>query len=243
MTKIKAVIIAAGRGKRLSPFTRMFPKPLVRINGKPLISHILCTLRNAGIEECIIVTGYMEHVLRAYLGDGSKFGVKIHCCYNPSYRRGNATSISAAQRYLKGDDKFLLTMADHLVSEEIITSALQNASHAPLLCVDEYIHDSKRLAEATKVLVDADGYIRDIGKNIPAWNAVDTGVFLLNRRIFPVIDQMSGTCNSLAISQCMKQMIRKGFPLWACNVSGNFWMDIDTFEDVALAEQILRSTH
>lgn len=243
MTKIKAVIIAAGRGKRLSPFTRMFPKPLVRINGKPLINHILCTLRNAGIEECIIVTGYMEHALRNYLGDGSKFAVKIRCCYNPSYNRGNATSIGAAKKYLKENDKFLLAMADHLVSEEIITNALRNVSHAPLLCVDQSVHDSKKLEEATKVLVDADGYIRDIGKNLPVWNAVDTGVFLLNQRIFPVIDQMSSTCSSLTISQCLKQMIKKGFSLWACNVSGNFWMDIDTFEDVALAEQILRSTY
>jgi choline kinase len=237
----KAVIIAAGRGERLLPLTRISPKPLIHVNGKPLIEHVFNTLRKSGIKECIVITGYMEHAFRKYLNN-SKFGkMRIRCCYNPSYTRGNATSLKTAQRFLMEGEKFLLTMADHITSEEITKTALKNAAHAPLLCIDRQIRDSPRVNEATKVLVGEDGYIRNIGKEIPLWNALDTGVFLFTYKIFEVINLIKTKYSILTLTHCVKEMIKMGFPLWACDVSGNFWMDVDTAEDVALAERVLRS--
>jgi len=238
---IKAVILAAGRGERLEPFTSIFPKPLISINKKPLIEHVLDALRKAGIKDCIIVTGYMGQKLRKHLGDGSKFHMRIGYCYNPSYTRGNALSLKAAKKFLEKNERFLLTMADHLVSKEIIDSAFKNIEHAPLICVDRQTRGFVELEEATKVLVGVDGYVKDIGKEIPSWNAVDTGVFLFDHKIFEAIRNVEGKYSFLTLSRCIKQMIREGVPLWACDVSGKFWMDIDTSEHVALAEQVLRS--
>jgi choline kinase len=90
-------------------------------------------------------------------------------------------------------------------------------------------------------LVGEDGYIRNIGKEIPLWNALDTGVFLFTYKIFEVINLIKTKYSILTLTHCVKEMIKMGFPLWACDVSGNFWMDVDTAEDVALAERVLRS--
>jgi choline kinase len=236
---IEAVVIAAGRGQRLAPFTKSLPKPLLRIRGKPLLDYTMDALRKAGINHCIIITGYMGHALRRHIGDGSRFDIKVKCCYNPTYADGNATSLKAAHPLLSRTDRFLLLMADHLIDEEIVKTALANKNKAPLLCVD-YRPTKFKVEEATKVLVGPDGYVRDIGKGLASWNALDTGVFLLNYQIFNVIKQIEHRFSRpLTISKCMKQMIEDGKPLWACDVSGCFWLDIDTLDDLVLAERLL----
>mgnify|MGYP001181692476 CR=1 FL=1 len=63
---MKAVILAGGRGSRLSEITRSIPKPLVSINGKPILFHIIDHLRSYGIKEFIICIGYLGHLIKDY---------------------------------------------------------------------------------------------------------------------------------------------------------------------------------
>lgn len=233
---MKAVILAAGRGERLLPYTREYPKPLTIISDKPILEHILYTFKSAGIKEFIIVTGYLGHAIRKYFGDGSKLKLTIRYVQNPSYYRGNATSLAAAQALLGNGDVFILSMADHLMSRHIVERALELKDRHPLLCVDLNPSLTFKVKEATKVLVDSDGYIQDIGKAIPIWNGVDTGLFLLNNIIFNIINKMENMVTPLTLSCCVKKMI-KSQKLWACDVSGLFWLDIDTHEDLALARE------
>jgi len=127
-------------------------------------------------------------------------------------------------------------MADHLMSREMVERSLEHMDRQPLLCVDFEPLPSFKDRDATKVLVASDGYIKDIGKSIPQWNGVDTGLFLLNGAIFDVLDHVKNMANPLTLSYCVKQMI-KSHRLWACDVSGFFWLDIDTWEDLALARE------
>jgi MurNAc alpha-1-phosphate uridylyltransferase len=75
---MRAMILAAGRGERLRPLTDEIPKPLVELAGKPLIEHHLEALAGAGFREIIINQGHLGDLLPAALGDGSRWGVKIH---------------------------------------------------------------------------------------------------------------------------------------------------------------------
>jgi len=93
-----------------------------------------------------------------------------------------------------------------------------------------------QVGEATKVLVGSDGYIKDIGKNIPEWNGLDTGLFLLNTAIFDTINNMENRQAPFILSHCMEELIRN-HRLWACDVSGFFWLDIDTWKEVTLANE------
>ena len=236
---MKAVILAAGRGKRLNSFTKSQPKPLTPILGKPIIEHTLDTLKNVGISNCIIVTGYLGKLIQKRLGNGSEFNIKIQYCHNPQYMSGNAISLKTAEKHIKNNEQFLLLMADHYVSQEIIKEALKKSNYKRLLCVDKNPAYPPQIKDATKVLVNSEGYIVDIGKKIPLWNAVDTGVFILDNSIFKIIKILERTEKDLTITRCVKQSALNGKPLWACNVSGKLWFDIDTKEDVIFVESFL----
>jgi len=236
---MKTVILAAGRGQRLRPFTEKYPKPLTPILGKPILEHTLALIRNVGIEDCIIVTGYLGNFIKKRLGDGSRYNIKLHYCHNPYYTLGNAVSLKAAEKMLKDEEPFLLLMADHYVSQGILEKALESVNKEPLLCVDERPRYPPQLKDATRVLVNSGGYIIDIGKKIPLWNAVDTGVFLLDNTIFKVIDALEKTASLLTITNCIKHLTLYKKPVWACDVSGRLWFDVDTQEDWAFVESFL----
>jgi len=237
---MRAVILAAGRGERLLPLTKNYPKPLTPVLGKPLLEHIIETLKEAMVTDIVIVTGYLNHCIQEYFGDGSKFHVKIRYAHNPVYKNGNATSLKVARELLAEDEAFLLLMSDHLIDVKIVNKALRNVDHKPLLCVDRQPQYSPQIKDATKVLVNSEGYIIDIGKDIAHWNGVDTGVFLLDNNIFEEIEETEKLSHFITISDCIKGMITNGKPLWACDVSGLFWFDIDTVDDLKSAKRILQ---
>ncbi|MFI4921382.1 MAG: N-acetylmuramate alpha-1-phosphate uridylyltransferase MurU [Gammaproteobacteria bacterium] len=78
---MKAMILAAGRGVRLRPLTDTTPKPLLEVEGKPLIAHHLERLRDAGYTHIIINTSWLAEMIQDHLGDGLRYGVHIHYSY------------------------------------------------------------------------------------------------------------------------------------------------------------------
>jgi MurNAc alpha-1-phosphate uridylyltransferase len=75
---MRAMILAAGRGERLRPLTDSVPKPLVEVGGKPLVEHHLEALAAAGFREVVINQGHLGDLLPATLGDGGRWGLRIH---------------------------------------------------------------------------------------------------------------------------------------------------------------------
>jgi N-acetyl-alpha-D-muramate 1-phosphate uridylyltransferase len=74
---MKAMLLSAGRGERLRPITDTLPKPLVQVGGKPLIAWHLAALARAGVRDVVINLSWLGEQLRAALGDGREFGVRI----------------------------------------------------------------------------------------------------------------------------------------------------------------------
>ncbi len=75
---MKALILAAGRGQRMRPLTDQTPKPLLEVHGKPLIVWHLEALARAGVAEVVINTAWLEEKIPAALGDGARWGLRIH---------------------------------------------------------------------------------------------------------------------------------------------------------------------
>lgn len=235
-----AVILAAGKGLRLHPYTKQYPKPLTKILGKPIIEHTLYTLKDAGIKNIAIVTGYLGTFIQKYLQDGAHLGVKIQYCHNPRYMLGNAISLKAAEKALQNGEPFLLLMADHYFDKAIIEKATKNVDRQPLLCIDSNPRFPPQIRDATKVLVNQEGRIVNIGKNIPVWNAVDVGLFLLDDVIFEVIRSLEKQKPALTVTDCIKHLSLKVKPVWGCDISNHLWFDIDTRQDVEFIESFLR---
>src|SRR5438094_2989411 len=114
--RMKAVILAAGKGTRMKELTNELPKPMLRVQGKPILEHILAGLQTTGAREFFIVTGWKAEVIENYFGDGKKLGVRI------AYGRqlvqdGTGKAPELAKRFV-GKDTFLLTYGDILVRPE-----------------------------------------------------------------------------------------------------------------------------
>ena len=75
---MRALILAAGAGSRLQPLTRAVPKPLVSVGGAPMAVRQIIALREAGVRDVVINAAHRWRLLRAALGDGSAWGVRIH---------------------------------------------------------------------------------------------------------------------------------------------------------------------
>ncbi len=230
----KAVILAAGRGGRLGDHTAARAKCLVPVAGRPIVEHVLTALAGAGIREVYVVVGYQGEQVERTLGDGARFDVNIHYVRNPDYTRGNASSLWQALPAVESDP-FLLVMSDHLCSASLFQGFLEQAGGRSALAVDRSGLDAERTAEATKVAL-LDGLIVDIGKDLEQWDALDTGVSHWAAGAFaPAAGNGAGELAAL-----MSRLARNEGGLAACDVSGHFWLDIDTDDDLRLAERLLR---
>ena len=69
--------MAGGRGKRLHPITEDIPKPMIEINGLPMIHHLISKIKKQGFYKFIICVNYKKEKIQNYLDDGSKFDIEI----------------------------------------------------------------------------------------------------------------------------------------------------------------------
>ena len=81
---MKAVILAGGKGTRLSPYTKILPKPLMPIGDMPILEVILRQIKLAGIDDVVLTVGHLSELLRTFFQDGSRLGLNISYNYEDS---------------------------------------------------------------------------------------------------------------------------------------------------------------
>lgn len=235
---MKGVILAAGDGTRLAPLTSDRPKPLVPVLGRPLVEYTIHSFAQVGIRELVVVVGYRGEMIAEEIGDGSRYGLEVSYAPNPCYKGGNGTSIYAARPFLT-DEAFVLAMADHMIAPSLLRKLLDTGAIDDTLCVDRAAKAPPQVKDATKVWVNDAGRITQIGKDLERWNAIDTGVFLFTPCILSVVAELmqerDGCCT---VTDAVRRLIsQKG--VQACDVSGVFWMDVDTVADLQYVERLL----
>lgn len=108
---MRAMILAAGQGKRLRPITATIPKPMVKAGAKTLLEHHFDKLKAIGITDIVINGAYLKEVLFDYLGDGSSFGLNISISAEDADGLETAGGIIKALPLL-GDKPFLVVNGD-----------------------------------------------------------------------------------------------------------------------------------
>lgn len=133
MTRLvtKAMILAAGRGERLRPYTDTCPKPLLEIRGKPMIFYHLEALATAGFDQVVINVSWLGEMIEQAVGDGSRFNLKVVYSYEPEALE-TAGGIVQALEYL--DDRFVVVNAD-VRSDYAFEKLLQIETDAHLVLV------------------------------------------------------------------------------------------------------------
>ena len=225
---MKGLILAAGDGGRLRPLTLKTPKVLLDAGGWPLIHYPINALRSAGVSELAVVVGYQAAKVQATLEDVYP---DVTFIYNEDHDGGNALSIGVARDFMR-DESFVVCMGDHPIDPDIVRRLLSAPLDGCVLCVDSGAWRPWQVDDATRVLVNSDGYIAEIGKGLEAWSAIDTGVFKMTPDVFPAIDRLMDRHGlDVGISDLVRYLGRSDRPFATCDVSGMFWADVDTIED------------
>jgi NDP-sugar pyrophosphorylase family protein len=113
---VKAVILAAGKGTRMRELTNELPKPMLKVEGKPILEHILEGILAAGIREVFIVTGFKAETIEDYFGDGSNWKARI--AYGRQLVQDGTGKAPELAKDFTGASPFLLTYGDILVKPE-----------------------------------------------------------------------------------------------------------------------------
>ena len=231
----RAIILAAGRGERLVN-GKPYPKPLKPVNGVPLIARVLHSLELAGIDDVTIVVGHLGATLKEGLHD-YRFEFDLRFVENPEFHKPNGTSLLKAKSMVRGPTYLL--MSDHLWSPDLIERVRRYplAEDEAVLGIDFKIDACFDLDDATKVAICGDR-VEHIGKELPRYDALDTGVFRITPAVIEALERVDGP-SGCSLSQGIGELARAG-RMRVVDVEDAAWVDVDTPAALAHAEQLLR---
>ena len=136
---MKAMILAAGRGERMRPLTDELPKPLLPVAGKPLIERHIEALASAGYVDIVINHAWLGVKIEAALGDGSRFGVRLH--YSSEGEQGLETGGGIYRALpLLGEDPFLVINGDIITDFDFRSMSENRVDLAHLVLVPNPPH-------------------------------------------------------------------------------------------------------
>ncbi len=223
----QAVILAAGEGQRLRPFTVNRPKAMIPIADKPVLQYIVEALAHNGVRDVVLVVGYRKEQVYDFMGSGEKFGVKI--AYATQEKQlGTAHALARVKDMVQ--DNFLVLPGDNLIEAATIADFVDIGPEAVL---------TKRVSNPQRYgVVDTDGdeVRRIVEKPADAGsNLVNTGIYAFNRDIFKYTEDV------LDIPDVLNHMIAAGHFIKAAETSGA-WLDmIYPWDIISLNHAILQN--
>ena len=217
---MKAVVLAAGLGTRMSA---KIPKPLLKVAGREILYRSLKILSELGVDEFIIVVSKKRELIEEFL---KRHGFKYKIVRNDHPERGNGYSFYLAKDYV--DDRFVLIMGDHVYEREFIERAIRGNG-----LIGDRIARFIDVDEAMKVIC-RNGRVDRIGKDLDKFDYVDTGFFVLTPDVFKYAEELVKSKHEVSLSEIME---RAKVPV--TDVSGYFWIDIDTPEELKRANRTI----
>ncbi len=221
-----ALILAGGRGERLRPYTEDRPKPMVEVNGTPLIGHQLNWLKAQDVTDVIILCGYMHEVIADSLKDGKDYGVKIqYSIEDEPLGRGGA--FRKGFELVPETEEFVIgTNGDNLNSQPLASMITAHKDKKAYITVML----TTLISPYGIASVDEEGWIAGFSEKpkLPHW--LNAGVYIISRESFPLFptlgDHEDSTFPELAIEK--KLLAFK---------STSYWKAIDTVKDLTEASR------
>ena len=247
---MKAVILAAGKGTRMKELTSELPKPMLRVQGVPILEHILLGLKSAGIREYFVVTGWRADAIESYFGDGAKWGVKI------SYGRqvvqdGTGKAPELAKEFV-GASTFLLTYGDILVKPEtykqmikrfnedyfsgvVTVTGSEDVTKGGLFFFDEKFCLKHLVEKPTAAEIEQ---LRREGMLQPgdtAW--YNAGIYIFRPSLFEFTAKLQKTARGeYELTDAIAGLIKAHYPLAGLRIEGR-WVDVRDPEVLARLEK------
>jgi NDP-sugar pyrophosphorylase family protein len=235
---MKAVILAAGRGTRMGSLTAELPKPMVRVQGKPILETILAGLRDhAGVREAFLVVGYQADVIRAYFGDGQKWGVKIFYGVQ-EVQDGTGKAPETAKEWI-GSDPFLLTCGDMLLADPSDYARLVAAFEGDGVLA---LKAGEDLTKGGAVVLDSRGWMVQLLEKAPADQIPENAyynlaTYVLTPRLFEFTARLEKSPrNEYELTDALRSWVAAGGRLKGV-LFKNKWVDVRDPETLAALNQ------
>jgi len=206
----QAVILAAGEGQRLRPFTVNRPKVMLFIAGKPVLQYVIEALAQKGIRDIVLVVGYRKDQVLDYFGAGEPCGVDL--TYVTQERQlGTAHALAQAKNAIRDD--FLVLPGDNLIAAETID---RFAAIDPEAVLVKKVDNPMRYG----VVTVQRGKVKEIIEKPAevASNLVSTGIYAFSRAIFDFVEPQ------LDLPDVVNRMLGQGGTIKAMETEGT-WLD------------------
>lgn len=211
---MKAVILAAGEGRRLRPFTETMPKVMLPISNKPVLEYVFDAVKNSGIDEIIVVVGYKKEVIMEYFKDYEDANITYVV---QDKQLGTAHALLQAKRHIK--DSFIVLSGDNIIDQNSISRLLKNKSEYSIL-IKEHPHPSKYgvvFVEKNILKEIVEKPKEELGRFI------STGIYKLPSSVFDDVEKLASQ-GVYALSSVVQSIVDRGEKI--STVIADLWMDV-----------------
>ena len=226
---MKAVVLAGGKGTRLLPYTAVMPKPLMPLGDMPVLELLLRQLATAGVRDVILAVNHLHHLIRAFFGDGSAFGVRISYCLE-SEPLGTAGPLALMLDDLEED--FIVANGDLLTNFDIasmVRSHRRGGNQASMAVFERRIPIEFGLIET-----DEEMRMSAYREKPVMTHLVSMGLYMLNRS---AVEPHLKNPGKLDMPDLMQAIVRSGGSVH-CIRQDCIWLDIGHPADYATAQQL-----
>ncbi len=179
---MKAVILAAGEGTRLRPFTVSRPKVMIPIGNRPILEYVVRALAANGITEIVLVVGYMKERIMSFFGNGSRFGVRISYAIQEK-QLGTAHAAMAVRDQVRED--FIMVAGDNIIDAQAIADLLKHKGKLSML-----VTDSEMPSKYGVVQIEAGRVVDIIEKpDKRLGNIIATGIYRFPPEFFDYLER------------------------------------------------------
>ena len=217
---MKAVILAGGKGTRLQPYTRIFPKPLMPIGDMPILEILLRQMRRAGVSDVVLTVGHLSELMRTFFQDGSQLGLNITYSYE-EHPLGTAGPLSLVDGL---DQTFMVSNGDVLTTlpiDELIAYHRQSGAIATIA-----MHARRIKIDLGVIQIDGGNQIQDYIEKPTYDYLVSMGLYVFEPGVLGYIP----TGQRLDFPDLVKIMLERGEKVIGYPFDG-YWQDLGRPDD------------
>lgn len=228
---MKAIILAGGLGTRLRPLTFAVPKPLLAIGEKPILQHIIEQLAAAGCDEIVLATGYLAELIKAYCGDGARFGTHLRCI-KEERPLGTAGPLSLLRGHIAPDEFFILMNGD-IVTQLDYTKMVAFARQGDFELAVGYVHHTYQSPYGV-LTINGQNEITDIVEKPSIRHCVSGGIYVVRGSALDHIpdDQF------FTIPDLIQELRSAGRPVGAYLIK-EFWQGVENLGHIEFVREAL----
>ncbi len=235
---VKAVILAAGCATRLRPYSDDTPKTLLPVGGVPILRRTMTSLLRCGIDQFVIGTGYLEHMVREAVATWFPKGIDVTFVSNPDFRAtNNAYSLLLTREHVENDG-FILLDGDVVFDVDVVEELVSRGPD----CLAVRSVGGIGLEEI-KVTADNEDRVLAIGKHVPVRTAMGESVGIelfsaaTSKKLFAALDSRVRGQNLINeyYEASFQQIVDEGTTLYGVDIGSMYASEIDTIEDLMAA--------